>query len=595
MIAKRFCNHPNDMKFKLKKRWWLPLVIIMALAAIWRFTFPSKPAVEYTTVPATLGQLAQTVSETGTVKPLDELDLNFLTPGKLTQITVAVGDQVKRGDLLAKVDDADLLIKARQAQANLNVSQARLDKLLAGAAAVDIDVAKANYQAAVDNLDKTRQVQAEAVTQAQKSYDDLSDQTGAGLTKTIYSQSYNNKAQALLTALDNKAIVGVAALDAVKRLTDDYTLKDYLSARNTQYLTDTKTAYLQAANALNRATVLKMTDVTDLSGLSAYYGAMLAAQNLIFKDLNYCFNSLEYSLPNINFTQSEVDAFKTAITTHSANIAAAINALQSAKQSMDEARVGWDNAALTAKNVLNTAKAAETKAVSAAEADLETAFAKLRQVTAPARAEDISLARAEVQQAKSAADLVANQIADSSIIAPIEGVVSQVNYKVGEQTSAAQPAVVLMTANHYEIEIDVSETDITKVRVGNPVDITLDAYSNSVKLSGQVIFIEPAATIISGVTYYKVKIDFVPGEVAVKSGMTATANIKTALKDKVIMVPARAIIDKNGDKSLQILVNGAPQERAVTVGLAGDAGLVEIESGVAAGDAVITYTKNNGK
>jgi len=582
------------MKLKIRKRFLLILAIFLAIVAVaWNMYFNQAPKVEYTTVKATRGKLIQTVAETGTLKPIDELELNFLSPGKVSQIMVEVGAQVKKDDILAKLDDSDSLIRAKEAEANVLVAQARLNKLIAGASSQDIAVAEANYQAAVDDLVKTKDSQAEALKQAQKTYDDLMG-FGNG-TKSTYQQTYENRAESLLTTLDNKMIVGVAALDAVLRITDDNDLKNYLSIRNEQYLIDTKNAYTLAKNTLDATASKKPTNSTDLKALNTYYSSMINSLNLVFKDLNYCFNALEYSLISTKLTQAQLDSFKSGIATQSTTISTAVNTLQSAKQSLDDADVALNNAIINAKNALNTAKATSDKLIVTAEARVKTTEAQLKQVSASARIEDIALSRGQLQQAQSSLDLIRNQITNNTIKAPIDGVVSKVNYKVGEQTSSAKPAMVMIAENHYEIEIDISETDIAKVKIDDLVVVTLDAYGDSIKFDGRVIFIEPAETVIQGVTYYKVKIDFTPGDKEIKPGMTATAEIKTASKDDVVMVPARAVIEKDGNKFVRVLYGTEPSDSLVKLGLTGDGGMVEIISGVNEGDEIVTYTKDNSK
>ena len=124
--------------------------------------------------------------------------------------------------------------------------------------------------------------------------------------------------------------------------------------------------------------------------------------------------------------------------------------------------------------------------------------------------------------------------------------------------------------------------------------ITLDAYGDDLKFAGEVAFIEPAETVIQDVIYYKVKVSFLPGDTDIKSGMTANAVITTARLDNVLLIPGRAIIERNGSgKFVRILADNQAFEKAVTVGLRGDEGLVEIKSGLAEGEQVITFTKEN--
>jgi RND family efflux transporter MFP subunit len=580
---------------RIRKRFIFTILAILLVAGlVWQFVFNKKSTIEYTTVKAERGQLKQTVSETGTIKPISELELNFLNPGKIAVIPAVVGAKVLQDDVLAKLNTTDLSIKSRQASADLIVMQAKLDKLIAGASREDIALAEANYQAALDDLDKTTQSTTEAVDQAQTTYNNLTDQNAT--TKSSYRQSVENKTDALLTSLDNKIILGVAALDAIKRITDDSDIKYYLSIRNEKYLVDTKNTYATAATALDLAQTKQPIDSNDKAGLTNYYNSTISALNLVFKDLNYCFNALEYSITASDFSQTTLDTHKATISGQSTTISTAIGSLQTSKQSLDDATVALANAIVDAKNALDTAKTNKNKLVAAAQSRVNTVQAQLRQITAKSRVEDISLARAQVQQAQASLDLISNQVANDTIKAPIAGVITQVNYKVGEQSTGAKPVIVMIAENNYEIEIDVSETDISKVKLSDPAVVTLDAYGDSVKFEGRVMFIEPAETLIQGVTYYKVKIDFSPDELhPIKPGMTATAEISTAIRDNVLMIPMRAVLDKDGNKYVRILNGTQVLESLVKLGLSGDGGLVEVISGVNEGDNIITFTKDTAK
>jgi len=151
--------------------------------------------------------------------------------------------------------------------------------------------------------------------------------------------------------------------------------------------------------------------------------------------------------------------------------------------------------------------------------------------------------------------------------------------------------------NNFEIEVDISEADIAKIRKDNPAEITLDAFGDEVKFPGQVYSIEPAETIIQDVIYYKVKVELSEKDevkmAGIKSGMTANVIITTSFRDNVLIMPSRAVVEKNGgNKYVRVLVGKKVIEAPVEVGLRGDEGLVEVLSGVKEGDEVITFVKN---
>ena len=154
------------------------------------------------------------------------------------------------------------------------------------------------------------------------------------------------------------------------------------------------------------------------------------------------------------------------------------------------------------------------------------------------------------------------------------------------------PVISMIGESGLEIEVDVPEADITKVKVGNEAVITLDAYGDDIKFKGNVVFIDPAETVIQDVVYYKVKVSLVDNEnYEIKPGMTANVDIVTAEKDNVLVIPGRAV-KQNDTKYVEVLEEGVPQRREVKVGLRGDGGLVEIISGLKEGEEVITFVNN---
>ena len=71
--------------------------------------------------------------------------------------------------------------------------------------------------------------------------------------------------------------------------------------------------------------------------------------------------------------------------------------------------------------------------------------------------------------------------------------------------------------------------------------------------------------------------------------------IKTAEVNDVLIIPLRAVKDKNGVNSVEVLLAEKPKSVDVSLGLKGDDGLVEVKSGLKEGDKVITFVRNNNK
>jgi HlyD family secretion protein len=147
----------------------------------------------------------------------------------------------------------------------------------------------------------------------------------------------------------------------------------------------------------------------------------------------------------------------------------------------------------------------------------------------------------------------------------------------------------------FEIEANIPEADIAKIKISNPAKITLDAYGSNVFFEAKVVKIDPAETIIEGVATYKTTLQFSGNDERVKSGMTANIDILTAKAENVIAIPQRAVAQKeNGDKIVKILKDdGVVEERKVTTGLKGSDGNIEITEGIQEGEKIITSQKSS--
>lgn len=108
------------------------------------------------------GNISQEVSESGVVKKGEEINLSFKNTDKIEKIYVGVGDKVKSGQILAKLETTQSEIELRESQAALEVAQAQLNKLLAGATSEEIKVAETE----VKNNEISLEISKENLNQA---------------------------------------------------------------------------------------------------------------------------------------------------------------------------------------------------------------------------------------------------------------------------------------------------------------------------------------------------------------------------------------------------------------------------------------------
>jgi HlyD family secretion protein len=624
---------------KIKKKYIIiPLVMIVLVIAGY-FVFNRKKPVTYNTAKITRGNIVQTVSETGTVKSESQLDLNFSVSGMLKKKLFKVGDKVKIGQILAELDYTDLTLKASQARAGIASANANLKKVQNGPTAAQISVsqaaldqAKTALSSAEKDLVNVRKTVNESIAQSEKNYKDLISVTDADITtyeqavtvaqtamenaKRTYQRNIDNAKTSALSTIENKFSLNTSALDAIDRILNDQDAKNLLGVKDPTYLDLTKAEYDSGLGLLSKATIDLKDAKTDDRQLPV---ALDAAESSLFKAqsaLNNCLITLTKSITTFDFTQSELDAFKTTVNNQLTAVGAAITTVQAAHQSYNDARLNYDNnvntaeknlaqsqaalstAKINAKNALDTAKVSGDQQVTASESrvdsakrSVEIADAQLKQLISPARSEDIALARSQLDQANSALSQINEQMDNFRIKSPIDGTVTKDNYQIGELTSPTRPVVSMIGKEMFEIEVDISESDISKINLNDKVEVTLDAFGEDLKFYGRVYFIEPAETIIQDVVYYKVKVVFNPGKYEVRTGMTANVTITTDSRDNALVIPVRAVIEANGQKSAKILEGGVPKEVPIKIGLAGDEGMTELLSGLDEGQEIIISTK----
>lgn len=136
----------------------------------------------------------------------------------------------------------------------------------------------------------------------------------------------------------------------------------------------------------------------------------------------------------------------------------------------------------------------------------------------------------------------------------------------------------------------VSEVDIPKVSVGQKATITFDAISGKT-FSGSVKSILPNATTSSGVVNYTVYVKLDDIDSSLRTGMTATVDIKTQTVANALSVPSAAVKTDTGTKYVLAADSaGNTRRKSVTIGVSDDS-YTQITSGISAGTVVVTSSQ----
>ncbi len=540
------------------------LIIVLVGAAI---TYRHRPQdSEYITAKVSLGRVERTVEVTGAVASSQSIELNFKTVGRLKNLYVDEGDRVYAGQKLANLDTAALYSRVKDAQSALLEAQANLEKLIAGARPEDIQVTEETV--------KQRQAAVEAAENSLANLELQAQTDIAGLKKTV------------VINLHNQLAVAAAALQEIDRVLNDDDAQDTLGALDSNSLNVALNSQTEAENSFNvlRPVIESVNEQTSSEKLSADLNDFLNVLAQIRQALDDTFTVLQKTITSQKFTQSELDSFISAITAKQTSVASAISALHSAQSAWINKQSYYQDQITRAQDNL---KAAQTA--------LQLAQAQLKLKTAPPRTYDIKSAQAKVARAQAALNLAQANLNDAIIYAPVDGVIAKINYDIGEQTTLAKPVIEMIGDSPLEVDADVPESDIAAVKLGQKVEITLDAFGDDKIFTGVVTFIDPAETVIQDVVYYQIKIQFknLSKELQeqIKPGMTANATIIVQRKENVLRVPVRAIEKKDGEYTAKLLTaNKKISVQPVKIGLQGDE-YYEVLQGLKAGDEVVTFIK----
>lgn len=198
--------------------------------------------------------------------------------------------------------------------------------------------------------------------------------------------------------------------------------------------------------------------------------------------------------------------------------------------------------------------------------------------------------RMEYNVAQANYDEVVEQLNESVITSPIDGVVIGKPLPAGQMVAQgiSNPMVILTIADmsKMQIEAQVDETDIGKVAVGQKASFTVDTYPGK-NFEGIVSSISRKATTTQNVVYYTVIVDVHDAQQQLMPSMTARLSIHAGESKNTLTVPLAAV--KTNAKQQQYVItyrDGKTQDVAVTTGLTGE-DRVEITGGVHEGEQIV--------
>lgn len=166
-------------------------------------------------------------------------------------------------------------------------------------------------------------------------------------------------------------------------------------------------------------------------------------------------------------------------------------------------------------------------------------------------------AKAQVKTARARMAKAEDNLSKTSITAPMDGVITYLNAEVGEiaqaQTSYTQGKTLMTIADLsvFEVEVDVDETEIAKVALGDSAKIRVDAFRDTI-FAGSVVEIGNSASIRGEgtenySTNFRVKVRFNETDPGIRPGMSASVDITTDAMIDAVLIPYASVVTREID------------------------------------------------
>lgn len=557
--------------------------------------------------------LSISVESDGKVVAEDGVELSFSISGdtlEVSNVYVKEGDKIKKGDKIASVKTENLQFDLRNAYAsyesalaNLQVKQAGSTEEEIAKAKNSIDQAQVSLDQAKISLEQTKSTSEQKIVNAQNTLStaennlrlnqsvnssEIVDNAYSGLVNTI--KSISMKIEDYLEDADD--ILGIDN----EYINDDF--ENLLSVKNISFLNNAQSIYSVSKTKkedfyLDAISLNNNSSASDIDTITLKVEDSLNSMDTL---LYYTSEVLNNTITSADFSQSDLDSLKSSISSDRSGINSSISSLESSVQSVSTAKNSLANYQINYNKALSDLEATKKQAeqdiknseasVKSREVSLEQTKISYNETIAPADYSELASARTQLTSASVNLDKAKYNIEKATLTSPIDGEVSQLNYKTGDiiMSDNTDPVAIIINNNTLFIEVNIEESDINKIKLGQKVYATFDAL-DGLEVDGEVSFISlTSQTDNSGIVTYLVRVILEnKEEYQIREGMTAYVDFVTSEVKDVLVVPVSAI--KNVNSKVSVKMQDEQWKEVTTVFTDGE--YVEVISGLNEGDVIL--------
>ncbi|MEN6520679.1 MAG: efflux RND transporter periplasmic adaptor subunit [Armatimonadota bacterium] len=544
------------MKGKKPRRKYL-IIAVIALLIITIVIVHMKKSGNKTVMPETTvvarGTVLSSVSGNGVLQPVTTVEVKSNVGGQIMKLAVDEGDYVKAGQLIAKIDPSDSISSLEQSKADYSSSEAQVNSAKQALSMQRLQTV-ANIASAEQALESSRQKLLQAEQEAK-------------VQPKLTRESINQAQSSLESAIAS--------------------LKQTKSASVPQKLSSAQASYDEARASYNNAE-------KSLKRQKALLEKGFVSQS------NVDDAEAQYSL-----AKAQLDSAKSKYDTIKEE---SDQDLKSAEAKVAQARSALESA--RANGVQDDLKQRE---MASARAALKQSLAALASTRAAAyqdqmKSESVLQAQSQLKKSKAALENAQTQLGYTTVVAPRDGVVVKKYVESGSIITAGRQAMAgsgsgvtivdIADISKMQVVVDVDETDVGKITLGQAVDVSVDACPDEL-FQAKVIRIAPEAEVNSNVTTVPVTVELEQADSRLKPEMNAACDFVIDRKEDVLFVPVEAVTETDAGTEVTVIGHDGKTQsvRKVEVGLMGNDNC-EIVSGLKEGEKVVipeeeTTTKSN--
>jgi HlyD family secretion protein len=513
----------------------LVLALLVGAASIYLRLTQVNTAPALTPTPASsVADVDNQVIAEAKVVPTRSVALSLPIGGTVAEVRVAEGDQVRAGQVLARLDTTQQRARVTDAEAKVGLAQASYDKLRAGATpeeivAAEAGLALADAQAGQASGSVTEEDLAAANAQIQSSQEQL-DRLLAGPKETDLRAAEAQLAQAQANLSAQRDQLSAAKTNA--QLAIDQAANQLIQAQATYSTAKWNWEHVQASGTDPVHPSVPDPSISNLGHTKANH--LNDVQKQQYAD---ALTQAEAALRNAESAVQQAQVgYDTARQAEVTGIAAAEQQMREAQANLDRVRAGADPDQISAAQAqLANAQARLSQlsgaprynALAVAQAGVDQARANLDRVQASMPESELAVSRAQVQSAKAELELAKIALSETTLTAPFAATVVTVDLKAQEYVAPGMSVVALADGSAWQIETNnLNELNVVKIHEGAPATIMFDALPG-VTLPGKVTHIKGFGENRQGDITYVVIITPDRWDPRLRWNMTATVSITT--------------------------------------------------------------------